>query len=387
MASLKAVIVPGKSLKNGKHKVRISVAHNGQTRYIITNIVLDSEKEFKNGVVVKRNDAAYLNTKLRGLIQRYQDLIDELPYVNGLSCPELIWQLQNGLNGSHRSLVSVAEEYIEKMGISEQSRIIYNNHFKRLFRHIDKNMLIDNITYGTVVSAENYLRGKRFAPGTITITISAFKAVINYAVKCGYVSYKISPFTGIKLPSAGIRNSWISVDEIRKIRDLDLKKSNLIYCRDLFMLSYYLGGINFADLKEQNFKENKGILRYCRKKVRNRTRSKAPIEFKIPEEALPIIERHTDKKGYLKLYSKTQLRYNMNKLAQITGIKNLIYYSARKSFSQHAFELGISTTVIDYILGHTQPKSKSCLYAYITVPSDMATAAIRKVLDNLKGSE
>lgn len=47
MATLKTVIVPAKVLKEGRHKVRISVAHNGETRYIATNIIIDSDKEFK----------------------------------------------------------------------------------------------------------------------------------------------------------------------------------------------------------------------------------------------------------------------------------------------------------------------------------------------------
>lgn len=63
MALLNAVVLTSKTIKGGRNKVRISVAHNGDTRYIVTDIILDSNKEFKNGVVVKRADAAMLNTK------------------------------------------------------------------------------------------------------------------------------------------------------------------------------------------------------------------------------------------------------------------------------------------------------------------------------------
>lgn len=66
MASLRAVILPAKALKNGRHKIRVSVAHNGETRYLVTNIIIDSAREFKNGAIVKRPDAAILNTRLRG---------------------------------------------------------------------------------------------------------------------------------------------------------------------------------------------------------------------------------------------------------------------------------------------------------------------------------
>lgn len=73
MANLFPTIVPGKVLKDNTHKVRIALSHNGETRYIVTDIKIDSSKEFKNGSIIKRNDAAYLNTKLRKLVDNYQN--------------------------------------------------------------------------------------------------------------------------------------------------------------------------------------------------------------------------------------------------------------------------------------------------------------------------
>lgn len=37
MAKLSLTIVPGKTLNDGKHKVRFAVVHNSQTRRIITD--------------------------------------------------------------------------------------------------------------------------------------------------------------------------------------------------------------------------------------------------------------------------------------------------------------------------------------------------------------
>ena len=44
MANLSIVIVPAKKLSNGRHRVRIAVAHRSQTRYISTQFILDSDK-------------------------------------------------------------------------------------------------------------------------------------------------------------------------------------------------------------------------------------------------------------------------------------------------------------------------------------------------------
>lgn len=68
MANLSIVIVPAKKLSNGRHRVRIAVAHRSQTRYISTQFILDSANQMKNGRVVKHENAANINSCLRKLI-------------------------------------------------------------------------------------------------------------------------------------------------------------------------------------------------------------------------------------------------------------------------------------------------------------------------------
>ena len=63
-------------------------------------------------------------------------------------------------------------------------------------------------------------------------------------------------------------------------------------------------------------------------------------------------------------------------------IPALTFYSARKSFAQHAFALGENESVIDYVLGHSLGGSRNkMLFAYIKVTPAMATACVRKVCD------
>ena len=90
MANLFPTIVPGKILINRTHKIRIALSHNGETRYIVTDIIVDSEKEFRNGVVVKRPDALYLNTKLRKLIDKYQKTLDIIDCQECMTCSQLL---------------------------------------------------------------------------------------------------------------------------------------------------------------------------------------------------------------------------------------------------------------------------------------------------------
>ncbi len=391
MAILNAVIVPAKVLKGGRHKVRISVAHNGETRYIVTDITIDSEKEFKNGQVVKRPDAAIMNTKLRGLLQRYQSTIDELAYTNGLTCPELVFQIKNAGNYKHRTLESIYEEYIANAHITAGTLRGYKITWRTISLYISGKTLAEHITHGTILGLDKFLRDRGLKLTTVRNYLVFLMVLLNYAKRCGYVQFRVDPFAGYELPKMEVRQSWLTVEEVCKIRDLETNKPNIAMCRDIFMLSYYLGGINMVDLLKLDFNEQSDVLHYVRQKTERRPKMNKFVEFVIPDEAKAIINKYKGEDGRIDVSACQRknnlhqfLDYNMPRLAEATGIKQLIYYSARKSFSQHAFLLGISTSVIDFILGHRVDKGDTSLYSYISVTPDMATNAVRKVLDNLK---
>ncbi len=160
------------------------------------------------------------------------------------------------------------------------------------------------------------------------------------------------------------------------------------------MLSYYLGGINVTDMLDIDFNVCKKTISYRRKKTIDLPKINKYVEFTIPEEAIEIINNHKGRDGKLSFpdytagdtmkLAKLMFDHDLKKIAAKIGLDNLIYYSARKSFSQHAFMMGINTSIIDYILGHNVKKGGSTLFNYLYVTPEMATEAIRKVLDNLK---
>lgn len=57
MSNLFITIVPNLKLKNENHTIRIAVTHSGQNRYIPTDVVISTEKEFMDGKIVKQPDS------------------------------------------------------------------------------------------------------------------------------------------------------------------------------------------------------------------------------------------------------------------------------------------------------------------------------------------
>lgn len=381
MINIRPVILPAKPLSNGKHRIRIAVSHNSSTRYIPTELVIDSPKQFRGGFVVNRADASYMNTKIAKLVSTYREACDEIPYATALSCSELISAIKTEQQNRFHTLKSVYEELVASRSIKDSTASVYRTQFTCITNIIDENILLDRLSPVMIQDFTNKLFKLKLSNSYIKLVLCFLRQIVRYAMRMGYVVYKVDPFINCKIPQHDVRDTWVKLADIKKIRDVDVSGNTKIVA-DLFMLSFYLGGMNYIDIKKLKFTQMDTI-RYIRSKTDARSRS--VIEFNIPDEAKSIIRRYWNKKGTFSAnISVTCIRYNLNKIATICGIKRLIFYSARKTFSQLAFELGVNTSVIDYILGHSMRSSGSCLYHYITVSPEMATEAIRKVLDSLK---
>jgi integrase len=393
MATLSLTVVPGKALKDGKHKVRISVAHNSQTRYILTDVILNSTKEWKNGKVVKRDDATYLNTKLLKRMQEVQHIIDETRYIEGLSCAELVETILQTRARKTHTLASAIDEMLEVSTAKETTKERYRRQFKSITSVIPETTLVSHIT---PIMVQRFIkkRGAEIAPITLQTQVTLFSQLLNFCQRNGYTEYRVKPTDGFYKRIIAVRQNWLTPDEIRFIRDREDTHKAFNRFRDMFMLSYYLGGINIIDLARINFNECTTTLRYIRSKTERKAKVNPFVEFEIPDEAKPIIEKYKGEDGKLIISNCTDIDHchdlgsTIRRFRKDIGLPNLTFYSARKSFAQHAFSLGESESVIDYILGHSLGGVRNkMLFSYIKVTPDMATACVRKVCDFIASSE
>lgn len=394
MATLSLTILKAKQLKDGKHKIRVAVRHHHDTCYIITPYIIDDDSEFRNGRVIKRDDAAYINVKLRTLLNEYQDILYDCKYIQSLSCQEVKDMLiQTRERGIQRTFQEVSKEYIAKL--KEDDRGGYAELIERNYRYFTEftqgDFGLDMITTSVIDNYSRFLSNvKKLGDTTLGMHMSRTRVVINYAKKMQYVKYDVDPFSYYHIHASQEREMDITVDDLRKIISLDNLNKALEVAKDTFLLSYYLGGINLVDMLKINFSNTKQI-EYVRTKTRNTKMSDKRISITIQPEASAIIKKYVDKKGYLDFgyqfsFYGNFARYNtrnIKKLGKLIGIDYLCYYSARKSFVQHGFELGIPLEVLEYTIGQTM-KANRPIFNYVRIMRKHADNAIRKILDNLK---
>ena len=389
MATLKLCIVPGKILISGKHKIRISLSHNSGTRYIPTNCIIDDLSQFRDGQVVNHPEASAMNVKLRTMLNHYQQVIDSIFDIDVYSCSELKEILVKKKDHTHAKLSTVMNDYLAEL--AEEKRTKSEKLYRlagQSFIKSQGDMLLIMITPRNIKHYLMDLEDKGLSPTTVKIYLTLLKVLINYAKKHNMVKYEVDPFEFCRLPQANIRELDLTIEELKAIRDIEPAKYNIGVVRDIFMLSYYLGGINLVDMLEIDFR--KEWIEYYRKKTKNKKQGEAKTAFSIQPEARTIIDKYIQRNGKLvfgkyktfgQCYSVVSRK--MEELAKVAGIrKRVVYYSARKSFVQHGFELGISLEILEYCIGQSM-KTNRPIFNYFRVMRKHADDAMRKIFDNL----
>ena len=382
MAFISPVIVPAKKLVDGSHKIRIALSHNGETRYFVTNIKIDSVKQFKNGQVVGRSDARLMNAKIRNEMDKLQSSLDGLEYIEGFTCSELVRLIKESERIEYSTIKDTFEAYCRLSSAKPSTIRAYGIIYRSLATFFGEGKAIRTLTHTDVLAFDRHLRSRRMTCNTIHSYMTFFFTLYNFAKKVGTVNIASDIIRGYRKPRMEVRDSWIGMEGIRAVRDFTSRTKGTMKARDFFMLSYYLGGINMEDLKHIDFNKCQKELRYTRTKTE--FRGGQETRFTIPEEAKPIIAKYIMKDGHLDIGKDSKVNYNMSygmrRIRKALGIPNLYMYSARKTFSQNAFELGVSTRVIDYVLGHSL-RNSGILYHYVSVSKEMADSAIRKVIE------
>lgn len=394
MTTFSIVIVPTKRLANGKHRIRIAVAHQAQTRYIATPFILDSISQLKKGRVVRHENAAQINLCLQRTINEYILIFSSIKHANQLTCTQLIHSIQEEERKKYLTFDVIAKEFLSTL--QSESRIksykLYKtaiSHFNRFLKK-EHDIPLEQIRPSHIHQYQNFLEKRELSSTTVRIYLTLIKVILNYAIKMDYIHYKVHPFAACILPSSRIRNLDLTVDELKSLRDVSLKEQNLLIVRDLFMLTYYLGGINLKDLLDYHFEENNLILSYIRHKTYRTKHGENEIVFSIQPEAQQIISKYRTDKGFLKFgpyesYNKVYsviYRY-LTRIAREAGITSSIsYYSARKSFAQHGYNIGIQIETIEYCIGHSM-KSNRPIGNYIRVMRSHADIAMRRIFDEL----
>jgi site-specific recombinase XerD len=241
---------------------------------------------------------------------------------------------------------------------------------------------------------ESYLRNNGSSDTTINIRMSHVKAFINAAIVDGVAKFDTDIFAKYKAPEKAVRDICISKEEFIRLRDAEfsgIAKRRYTIARDMFMLSFYCGGINLTDLLSASLDGE--YLTFIRKKTARSKRGEKRISITIQPEARQIIEKYI-------VDGRLSLNYHFSEYGQFRSFltkslnrigeelkfeKKLMFYSARKTFCQFGFELGIPLYILEYAIGQTiKDANNRPIFNYIKIMREQADNAIRAIIDYSK---
>ena len=387
MATLSLTIIPSRANIDGSHTIRVVLSHKHRTCYISTPFKVSTAGEWRGGKVVGNPDANIINRKLRNLLNTYQDRIDELP-AERLSC----YQVRDLITQKAVQKETI-KEYIDKIieqhkteGKKKTASIVsYSESW--LFDFIPEDSPFEILTSKLLEGFEKHLYKHGINNTTAHIILSNIKVCVNSAISEGIASFHIHPFNGFKMPKSNVRDLCLSLEEFRIFRDYTPKAKMQIFAKDLFLLSFYLGGINFADLRDSDLEGD--ALTFVRKKTARKKQGENKTSITIQPEAREII----DKYGYKRLWREMARHRNtvaitiaLRTIGSRLGFeKPLVFYSARKTFVQFGFELDIPLYILEYAIGHSiKDKMNRPIFNYIVIMKEKADKAIRQIIEYTK---
>lgn len=396
MATLSLTILSAKPTKAGKYPVLIRISVKDDKEYVKTEYALDDLCQWRNGKVVARNDATMMNKQLLYELKKYKE---RLQYIDNHECYtakqlKLVLTQQDKVAPDVRTFNDFMRQRIkEKKEEGKGSHAKMLEDTLKVFETAEGEVPMIIMNHITVEHFDRWMKIHGHSDGGRQIRLSHIKARINEAIKSGLIRCDKHPFVYTKIPIPEPRDLDISVEAVKRIISADVSKSKqLSLAKDMFLLSFYLGGINYADLIQVDLSED--TISYIRLKSGEHKTKNRTTSISICPEAKSIINKYIGKNGKLKFdykYTAGNLQRYINKclklLATELNIKEgLTFYSARKTFAQFASEIGIPYPIIEYCLGHSI-KTNITINSYVKVKPQQADAAINRVVEYTKNPE
>lgn len=408
----------------GKGRLYMVIYNNGTAAQIATGLMLH-KNEFEAGKVVGVPMAGKLTQMLGIKRAKLQLDIEELAVggyeVDKMKAAEIKKAVMakrgndgeegngegNGA-GNETAFGTFAEKFIARRG-KEKTRKVYEMTLRKMGGYCDVGRLrFADISVGWLRDFEQWM-GATCSVNTRGIHLRNIRAVMNAAIDEGVVPADLYPFRRFKIKKEETMKRSLSVGDLRRLRDYPCEGWQRKYV-DVFMLSFYLAGINLVDLMGLPPLGADGVIRY------RRSKTGVLCQLSVPPEARAIIERYRGDErllwfgerlkpgaegwhdwlhrfneglqkvgpsGYMYVRRKGQCGGKQRVKVYNALFPELTSYWARHTWATLAAEIDVPDAVIDAALGHRSP----CRMADIYIRRDARKVdeAVMRVIEYVNG--
>ena len=374
--SFSVVCYRSKTLKNGENPLMLQVCKNGKRQYQSLGVSINAKfwdtkkNKLKPNCPNREIIQKIINDKLAELQNRILEFNAEQKEFTATTLLHT--------DNQKFQLKTVAEFYLDFIAqlIADDkcgNRLIYRSSYNSLYTFTKGKLDIPFCTIDVdwLKKYEKWLRSKNNRETTISLMFRTLRSAYNKAIKAKCARKSDYPFNEYKINKFDTTTQKRAITKTEVLKFTQEVENNQPYAqlsKDIFVLSYLCGGINFTDIARLT-KDNivEGRLHYVRQKTGKL------IKIGIPDEAMSIIKKYApESKGYLfpildeKIHKTSiqkqnrihkvlaKVNKNLKILATQLGVEaNMTTYVARHSFASVLKKSGVSIALICEALGHS----------------------------------
>lgn len=364
MATVSAKVFEHHKKADGTYNVKICVQHKRLRKYLDTTHFVVRRQLTKDFKVKDPFIADKVEKQLRDYRKMISELDERLDYFTAESLRDYLRDKDEDID-----FIKFCDHHIERLR-KEKRTGTANNHRKIRNSLVDyfnrTSVSIKEINSNMLMAYERYMRSERtmtrinqlgnevttkekgLSDSGLHNQMRDLRTLFNAArdlynnEDLGIYRIKHYPFKRYKVGSPPLtkkRNN--TLEQVLAIRDCVTKPgSRAELAKELYMLSFYLCGMNAVDLYQLTERDiRSGRVDYNRSKTEGKRKDNAFISIKIVEEAKPLLEKYLGKLSAR--YSGCDclnwaLCKGMEQLRKLTEIQELTLYWARHTFANTA---------------------------------------------------
>ena len=374
--------------KDGTYPVKLYVSHHKKF-YVKTSFTSKIDEWDSCQYSKKAPNYKSRNMALRAAINKAEEVMYRLEMdgrLAGISDTALKAIIEEAISGKPRKEITIVDCFDRFIVTkSRKNTIITYEATKRKILSLGFDMPIGDIDKAWLIGIDKRMEERGLSINSRAVHLRNIRAVINYAIDEELISNY--PFRKFSIRTEQTRKRSLTVDELIALRDYKLEGIAVKY-RDIFMLMFYLIGINGVDLFGDCQIVN-GRLEYRRSKTGKL------YSIKIEPEAMEIIKRYEgDGKvvavpeengdyGYFMIRMATRLKKIGKEKGGDSLFPGLSSYWARHTWATIAASLDIPKETISAALGHEIGSPITSIY--IRLDQKKVDEANRMVIDYVNG--
>lgn len=393
MASISLKLDRRRATARGLYPIQFLLSSKGKVTTIGTGVNIRPEHwngEVNKAVLPKCPNARAINESIESLFFKYTNTLRNLENdgkLVGKSVTEIKKLLVEVRSGSSKeSLTDYFSRYAESRR-TEKSREVYRYTLKTIRAFDNEEVPFEKVNVIWLKAFDAHLEKQGVGINTRAIHFRNLRAVFNSAINEDLIGLEYYPFRKFKIVSSRKDKEALTEEQLQRLIAYDTPYPFRRTARDLFLLSFYMCGMNLVDLYHLD-RLRDGRAHFVRTKTSGKNIN--PVSILVQPEAAEIIARYAGAEHVLRFIEERatydtfihQVQRALRHIAKELGIEGLTFYWARYTWATLADKLGISEKEISKGLGHVDTSIAGKFY--ISYDWTKVDRANRTVLDYIK---